>query len=34
VFEHWVRYFDILSYAPRGSLAHQDMILLRHKRAE
>ena len=32
VFEHWTRYFDILSYVPRGSLAHQDMILLRHKR--
>jgi SAM-dependent methyltransferase len=34
VFEHWVRYFDILSYVPWGSLVHQDMILLRHKRAE
>jgi len=32
IFEHWTRYFDILSYVPRGSLAHQDMILLRHKR--
>lgn len=33
IFEHWTRYFDILSYVPRGSLAHQDMILLRHKAA-
>jgi len=32
IFEHWTRYFDILSYIPRGSLAHQDMILLRHKK--
>lgn len=34
VFDHWTRFFDILSYVPRGSLAHQDMILLRHKRED
>jgi SAM-dependent methyltransferase len=31
IFEHWTRHFDIASYIPRGSLSHQDMILLRHK---
>lgn len=34
VFEHWTEYFDILSYVPRGSLAHQDMIVMRHKRED
>ena len=34
IFQHWTRYFDIVSYIPRGSLAHQDMILLRHRRAD
>ncbi len=28
VFEHWSRYFDIKAYVPRGSLNHQDLILL------
>ncbi len=33
VFEHWTNYFDILSYVPRGSLAHQDMVLLHHRQS-
>ncbi|WP_340316671.1 class I SAM-dependent methyltransferase [Rhizorhabdus argentea] len=32
IFKHWTRWFDILSYQPRGALSHQDMIILRHKR--
>ncbi|WP_156678798.1 class I SAM-dependent methyltransferase [Sphingomonas profundi] len=31
VFSHWGRFFDIMSYIPRGALGHQDMIVLRHK---
>ena len=34
IFEHWTKFFDILSYIPRGSLSHQDMILLRRKRTD
>jgi SAM-dependent methyltransferase len=30
VFDHWKSHFDIVSYIPRGSLKHQDMIVLRH----
>lgn len=33
VFGHWAKYFDILNYQPRGSLDHQDMIVLGRKRA-
>ena len=34
VFEHWSGWFDIASYIPRGSLTHQDMVVLRHRRPE
>ena len=34
VFEHWSRYMEIAAYLPRGSLSLQDMVVLRHKRAE
>lgn len=32
VFEHWARFFDILSYTPQGSLNHQDMVVMRRRR--
>jgi hypothetical protein len=34
VFEHWSRFLEIASYIPRGSLSLQDMVVLRHKRAD
>ena len=34
VFEHWSRFMEIAAYIPRGSLSLQDLVVLRHKRAE
>jgi SAM-dependent methyltransferase len=32
VFDHWSKWFDILSYIPRGSLNHQDMVVMTTRR--
>lgn len=34
VFRHWSAYFDIVAYLPRGSLGHQDMVVMRHRQAQ
>ena len=31
VFDHWGRYFDIKAFVPRGSLNHQDLVLLERR---
>jgi hypothetical protein len=31
VFEHWVRWFEIRAYLPRGALGVQDQILLERR---
>ena len=31
VFEHWSRWFDVLAFLPRSSLAHQDQVVLRRR---
>ncbi len=31
VFDHWSRYFDVRAFVPRGSLDHQDLVLLERR---